>query len=325
MRVWRSFGHGAAGMVACIAALTAASRTEAMPPNISGDPYIVVLSDAVPPADVTRVSADLVRRHGGAVESVYHEGFKGFSARLPALAASGMRRDVRVASVEALADPPAAFAEPDAPVEGGDLEPAAPAAAVEAKAAALDVAAPNDRPSYAAGRAPRLRRVRTPAADRYRVVLAPSASAQAQATADALVAAYGFAAGPVEAGAFAAEMAETAARVLSRDERVAYVEEQSIGGASEVEAAPRRLPGSGLRRVAHPLREHYRVVLRASVRQDELDATLDELMRAYEGRRRVARSDDPRAVVVEISETGARALSDDFRVELVEEQPTPTR
>jgi hypothetical protein len=320
MGIWRSFGHGAAGVVTFVAALTAASVAQATPPDISGDPYIVVLSDAVPPADVTRVSADLVRRHGGAVESVYREGFKGFSARLPALAASGMRRDVRVASVEALADPPASFPQPD---EGGDLEPVAVADAVETKAAALDVAAPTGRPSPAAGRTPRLRRVRTPAADRYRVVLAPSDSAQA--TADALVAAYGFTAGPVETGAFAAQMAETEARVLSRDARVAYVEEQSIAATSEVEATPRRLPGSGLRRVAHPLREHYRVVLRASVRRDELDATLDELMRAYDGRRRVARSDDPRAVVVEISETGARALSDDFRVELVEEQPTPTR
>ena len=73
------------------------------------------------------------------------------------------------------------------------------------------------------------------------------------------------------------------------------------------------------------IRDRYRFVLRAGVPEEQVDATIDELLRAYEGRRLPGRSDEPRVVFVDMSEPAARALCGDFRVEYVEEQAVTSR
>jgi peptidase inhibitor I9 len=306
-------------MGACAFAVLAGAAAARGSDAIEGDPYIVVLSEGVPASDVDRVAAELIRRNGGALQHVYREGLRGFAARLPALSASGIRRDPRVVALESI-------------TEGGS---AAETAATEAPAPAAELAvrrsATRERLAFAPGTAaPKLRRVLTPAADRYRVVLAESVTdAEAQGVADRLLLRYGGERGAVDGGTFRAHMAEAAAREMSRDAAVAYIEEQSIDepmDPAQARQAPRQIPGQRLRLVAEPVRDLYRVVLRAGVRDELLESTIDELLRAYEGKRRaVRRSDDPRVVLVEMSEPAARALSDDFRVEYVEEQAAATR
>jgi hypothetical protein len=289
---------------ACVLAL--AGLAHAQP---SGDAYIVLLRDTAT-GDVTRLAELLTRRHGGAVDHVYREGFRGFSARLSALSASGMRRDALVADLEPLLVPAPAVEEPAA----------APPVKTPARTATVAV----ERLPFAPGGAPKLRRVLTPAADRYLVVLADNVPvAEGGRVADRLVREYGGERGPVEGEAFRVSMSESAARKMSRDPSVAYVEEQSIAEPVDpvrARRASRTLPGQGLRRVDQPVGDRYRLVLRASVSDDQVDATVSELLRAYEGRRHPGRSDEPRVIFVEMSEPSARALSDDFRVEYVEEQ-----
>jgi hypothetical protein len=312
------FGSRAAVAALVGLALASCTATASAAVGLAGDPYVVVLAQGVAPVDVAPVAADLVRRHGGTIESLYRDdGFCGFSARLPALAASGMRRDLRVASVEALAEPEPPVVE--APNEVQEVqEDAAPApSGVETKAVARSLPL-NERPPYSFGPPPRFRRVATPAADRYEIVLQ---STLERAAAQALIDAYGGTPESIDGRRLTAQMSEAAARALSRDAHVAYVQEQSIEMPMDVGAGePRRLPGASLRRVAQPVRDRYRVLLRASIRVDQVKATVDELMRAYQGRQWTASATNPRLVSVEIAETGARALSDDFRVDIVEEQ-----
>jgi hypothetical protein len=288
---------------ACVLALAGFARAQP-----SGDAYIVLLRDTAT-GDVSRLAEALTRRHGGVVDHVYRDGVRGFSAHLSALSASGMRRDARVAELEPLLAPT-------------DLEPAAvPSAKTPARTTGV---AAVERLPFAPGAAPKLRRVLTPAADRYLVVLADTVpAAEAGRVADRLVREYGGQRGPVESEAFRVSMPETAARQMSRDTSVAYVEEQSIAEPVDPVRArrtSRTLPGEGLRRVDHPMGDRYRLVLRPSVSDDQVEATVSELLRAYEGRRHPGRSDEPRVIFVEMSEPSARALSDDFRVLYVEEQ-----
>ena len=299
----------AAACVFAAASVAMAAPAAAQP---FGDAYIAVLSDGAT-GDVARLADVLVGRHGGVVEHVYRDGIRAFAVRLSAVSASGLRRDPRVASLEALASAaPAPLPDAEPPAAGGKTPASTAPAAVE-------------RLPFAPGPGPRLRRVLTPAADRYRVILADTvAEADAARVADRLVRAYGGQRGPVEAAAFRVSMPESSARDMSRDTSVAYVEEQSIAEPADSEAArraSRTLPGQGLRRVAQPVRGRYRLVLRPSVPDDQVEATVDELLRAYEARRHPARSDAPGVILVEMSEPAARALSDDFRVEYVEEQP----
>ena len=298
--------------------LAAAALGRAADPTV-GDPYIVLLGDRVAAADVARVAADLVYRNGGVVQHVYREGLKGFTARLPALSASGIRRDPRVTALESLTDEP--------PMSG---EPVASTAPTHDAPEPAPMRVSGERLPFAPGAAPKLRRVMTPAADRYIVVLSERITeADGARVADRLLREFGATErGAVEAGAFRALMTETAARAMSRDASVAYIEEQSIAepiDPARARLAPRQLPGQRLRRVAEPVRDHYRVVLGASVPEEQLESTVDELLRAYEGKRRAVQRDDPRVVVVEMSEPAARALSDDFRVEYVEERSATTR
>jgi len=290
----------------------------AAPSRLSGDSYIVALKDSVAAEDVARTAADLVGRHGGVLEHVYREeNFKGFSARLPPVAASGIRRDARVASVDALAapEPPSSAAKDPAPT----VEPPSPSRLADT---------PRERLPFAPGFRPKFRRVVSPEADRYVVVLADSVTPDgADRVADELIARHGGARGPVADRSFIVQTSETAARAVSRDPRVDFVEEQSIAspaGAQDARSDPRWLPGQRLRRVAQPQRNHYRFVLRPNVPDERNDETVAELLRAYEGRR-AGDSEDPRVVFVEMSEPSALALSDDLRVELVEEQPTGYR
>jgi hypothetical protein len=294
-------------LVAWLAAVTAPTGP------FAGDAYIVVLSDSVPTADVEAVATALVRQHGGAVEHVYREGFKGFAARLPALSASGMRRDARVAGVEIVVE------------SRGPAPVAAPArTTVEAPRPAPSVENREPLP-YAPGWLPRFRRVQTPTPDRYRVVLAAGIDAPAAAVADELMRAYAGDRGPVENGAFEAAMSEAAAQRLSRDARVDHVEEQSaVLDPSVRQAAVRNASARGIRRAAQPMRDRYVFVLRADVPAEHVEDTVAELLRAYEGRPAGA-SRDPRVISVEMSEPAARALSEDFRVESVEEQSQPSR
>ena len=271
-----------------------------------GDPYIVLLRADLPAAEIPRIAGELVYRNGGQLDHVYREGLKGFAARLPALAASGIRRDPRVIGLESLVDA--------SPVLGGS------GAAMTAPTSAIAAGE-----TEAGARAPvsKVRRVLTPAADRYVITLA-NASGDVETTADRLGIDHGIRErGPVEAGVFRASMAEAVAVAISRDPRVASVQEQSISEPMDPAGArhtPRQLPGQGLRRVAGPLPDQYRVVLRATVPDEQLDATVDELLRAYEGKRRAIVRDDPRVLLVEMTEPAARALSDDFRVDFVEER-----
>ena len=301
--------------VLVLAGVGASVRPAAAQP--AGDAYIVVLRPSAA-GDVGRLADALTRRHGGVVEHVYRDGLRGFAARLPALSASGMRRDPWVASLESLAtDPPAPAA---------TLPAAAPAVETAKTPARTTVV---ERLPFAPGGAPKLRRVLTPAADRYLVVLADSVTADdSMRVADRLVREYGGERGPVQAEAFRVSMPESAARAMSLDASVAYVEEQSIAepvDPAPVRAAVRTLPAERLRRVDQPLRDRYRFVLRAGVPEEQVDATIDELLRAYEGRRLPGRSDEPRVVFVDMSEPAARALSADFRVEYVEEQAVTSR
>jgi hypothetical protein len=273
----------------------------------------VLLDDEIPAADVARVAAQLVARHGGSVDHVYHDGVKGFAARLAPLSATGMRHDPRVAGLEPLAAPA-----PRSPVDAPDTPAETRPATVALSAVA---AAPGPE---------KFRRVVAPAADRYVVVLAGSVvPAEAERTAERLLQTYGGSRDGVKADALYVQMPEDAARRLSRDASVAYVEEASTLTAEEWSRRrpdTRTLPGQGLRRVAQPTPGRYRFVLRGSVPDDQIDATVDELLRAYEGRRQGGgASDDSRVVLVEMSEPSARALSDDFRVEYVEEQAVTPR
>lgn len=296
-------------LAACVLSLFTASPGE--PATAGGDPYIVVLSDMAT-GDVARLAATLTGRHGGVVEHVYRDGIRAFAVRLPALSASGMRRDRLVASVESLAAP-----EPGAAAR----ETAAPDP-VSGKAPARMTAV--ERLPFAPGAAPKLRRVVTPAADRYRVVLADGVSdSDAPQVAERLVREHGGERGPVEGNAFRVSTTEAAAREMSQDARVAYVEEQSIAepvDPARARHAQRHLAGHELRRVSQPARDRYRLVLRASVPDEQVEATVGELLRAYEGRRQPGRSDQPRVILVEMSEPSARALCGDFRVDYVEEQ-----
>jgi hypothetical protein len=300
----------------------------AAPSRLSGDAYIVALKDAVTAEEVKGVAADLVRRHGGFLEHVYREeSFRGFSARLPPVAASGMRRDPRVASVEALAVPETPGHRVEVEEDGVDTVPSsAKPKSTDPSAPSATVTTPRERLPFAPGFYPRFRRVVSPEADRYVVVLSSSVRPDAmERIAHELVAAHGAARGPVEAGAFVAEMTEAAARKVSRDPRVEFVEEKAIATADSASAPrARRLPGQTLRRVAQPRRDHYRLVLRPNVPDERIAETVAELLRAYEGRR-TGTSDDPRVVLVEMSEPSALALSDDLRVERVEEQPAASR
>ena len=316
----RTFRRRAACALAAMA-LAAPAPCRAADPGALGDAYIVLLHDSIPAGDIARTAAQLIARHGGTLDHVYRDGLKGFAARLAPISATGMRHDARVAGLEPLAAAPA-------PASSGLAAESADDAPVSA--AAVTTPTVTERLPFAPGGHPKFRRVLTPAADRYVVVLAASVAAEdAERAADRLMRTYGGRRDLLKVDAFGAEMSEDAAKQLSRDVSVAYVEEESTlspaDAASLRAAPPRRLPGQGLRRVAQPMRDRYRFALRPNVPDEQLASTIDELLRAYEGRRQKGPAEGSRVVVVEMSEPSALALSDDFRVEYVEEQAVPAR
>ncbi|XVV06095.1 S8 family serine peptidase [Actinosynnema sp. CA-248983] len=77
-----------------------ALTASALPATAAADPvsdYVVVLRSGTDPA---ALAAGVVDRHGGHVGHVYRHALTGFSATLPPTAASALRHDPRVASVE---------------------------------------------------------------------------------------------------------------------------------------------------------------------------------------------------------------------------------